>query len=108
MTETKEQKTILRVVVMTAFLTTFMGSALNLSIPAMEKEFGIGATLVGWIVTAYTLSIAAMSVPFGKIADAAGRRGVLILGISVFAVMSLGCGFCTDIWILLALRVAQG
>ena len=108
MTETKEQKTILRVVVMTAFLTTFMGSALNLSIPAMEKEFGIGATLVGWIVTAYTLSIEAMSVPFGKIADAAGRRGVLILGISVFAVMSLGCGFCTDIWILLVLRVAQG
>lgn len=108
MTETREQKTILHVVVMTAFLTTFMGSALNLSIPAMEKEFGIGATMVGWIVTAYTLSVAAMSVPFGKIADAVGRRKILILGIGIFAVMSLSCAFCTDIRILLAFRIVQG
>ncbi len=108
LTETREQKTILHVVVMTAFLTTFMGSALNLSIPAMEKEFGIGATMVGWIVTAYTLSVAAMSVPFGKIADAVGRRKILILGIGIFAVMSLSCAFCTDIRILLAFRIVQG
>ena len=108
MKETREQKTILRVVVLTAFLTTFMGSALNLSIPDMEEDFGAGAALIGWIVTAYTLSVAAMSVPFGKIADVTGRRRILILGIGVFAAMSVCCSFSSNIWVLLAFRILQG
>ena len=51
----KGQKTIIFVVITTAFATTFAGSALNLSIPDIGKEFGAGAGLVGWLVTAYML-----------------------------------------------------
>lgn len=103
-----EQKTILRVAMITAFITTFMGSSLNLSIPNLEADFQVGATLVGWVITTYTLSVAAFSVPLGKLADATGRRKILLLGISGFALMSLCCAFAVNIWMLLALRVLQG
>ena len=65
----REKKTIIWIVVITAFVTTFTGSALNLSIPDISDEFGINAGTVGWLVTGYTLAVAAMSVPMGHLAD---------------------------------------
>lgn len=94
--------------VVTSFITTFMGSALNLSIPNLEMQFHVSGALVGWVVTAFTLSVAAFSVPMGKIADAKGRRKVLIIGISAFAIVSILCAFSTSIWMMLTLRVLQG
>lgn len=105
---TKEQKTILRVAMITSFLTTFMGSALNLSIPNLEVEFGASAALIGWVITSYTLAVAALSVPLGKIADITGRRRIFIWGIGGFAFITLLCIFSVNIWIMLALRVLQG
>jgi len=49
---TKEQSGTLLVSVTTAFISTFMGSALNLSIPDIGNHFDTCATLVGWVVTA--------------------------------------------------------
>ncbi len=101
-------KTILKVAMLTSFLTTFMGSALNLSIPNLEADFQVGATLIGWVVTSYTLSVAALSVPFGKVADAAGRRKVLLSGVGLFCFFTLACAFAWNIWVLLGLRILQG
>ena len=42
---------MLIVILMTAFITTFTGSALNLSVPSIRSEFHAGAVSVGWIVT---------------------------------------------------------
>ena len=106
--EKKEQAAVLRSTVITSFLTTFMGSALNLSIPNMEHEFGVGAALIGWVITTYTLTVAAMSVPFGKVADIKGRRRVFLTGVSGFAAASLLCAVSLNIWMLLALRAVQG
>ena len=99
---------ILYVALLTSFMTTFMGSALNLSIPNMEADFQVGAALVGWVITAYTLTVAAFSVPFGKLADVIGRRKILIPGIAIFGICTLGCAFAGNIWLLLALRIVQG
>lgn len=105
---TKEQKATLRVSVTTAFISTFMGSALNLSIPSMGEHFGASATLVGWVVTAYMLAVAAMSVPMGKIADSYGRKPILIWGVFAFSMTGLLAVLSWNIWFMLACRVAQG
>ena len=104
----KERKAALRMTMTTAFITTFMGSALNLSVPAMETEFRVSAATVGWVVTAFTLSVAALSVPMGKIADSTGRRRVLLLGIGSFALFSLCCAFSGSIRTVILFRVLQG
>ena len=104
----KKQKHILYMAMITSFITTFTGSAINLSIPDIETEFGVSAAMVGWIVTAYTLTTAMLSVPMGKIADSTGRRRVLITGVSLFAVLAVSCIFSVNIAMFITLRALQG
>jgi len=104
----EEQKATIIVVIITAFVTTFTGSALNLSIPTMGKEFHVSASLIGWVVTAYMLAVAALSVPFGRLADITRRKKILVLGIFVFSLSSLASAFAWNFWIILLLRIVQG
>ena len=104
----REQKTTILVVLITAFVTTFTGSALNLSIPDLGGYFGVSAGAVGWLVTAYMLTVAALSVPFGKLADRAGRKRILTVGILIFSASSGAAAFGVSLWMLIALRVVQG
>jgi EmrB/QacA subfamily drug resistance transporter len=96
------------VVVITAFITTFTGSALNLSIPSIGTEFHASASSVGWIVTGYILAAAVLSVPFGRLADLTGRKRILVIGILIFALCSGGAVFAQSMPILLLFRVVQG
>ena len=102
------QLSTIMVVVITAFITTFTGSALNLSIPSMGSEFHASATAVGWIITGYILAAAVLSVPFGRLADLTGRKRILVVGILIFALCSGGAAFVQSMSMLLLLRVIQG
>ncbi|HYE68277.1 MAG TPA: MFS transporter [Anaerovoracaceae bacterium] len=102
------QLSTIMVVVITAFITTFTGSALNLSIPSMGSEFHASATAVGWIITGYILAAAVLSVPFGRLADLTGRKRILVVGILIFALCSGGAAFAQSMAMLLLLRVVQG
>ena len=104
----KEQKMTLMVAVTTAFLTTFMSSSLNLSIPNIGKEFSTGAAAVGWVVTIYMFACSSINVPMGKIADARGRKKMLKTGIALFTVSSIAGAFSVSIWMLLGCRLVQG
>lgn len=104
----KEQKTTIFVVVTTTFITTFTGSALNLSIPDIGSDFHASASSVGWLVTAYMLTVAALSVPFGRIADLTGRKRILVMGILLFSLSSAGAALGFSMWMLILLRIAQG
>ena len=103
----KPKRTIL-VVVLTAFVTTFTGSALNLSIPDLGQQFGVSAGIVGWLVTGYTLAVAAFSVPAGRIADLTCRKTVLAAGIALFTACCIGAVFSVSMIMLILIRVAQG
>ncbi|MCI8609309.1 MAG: MFS transporter [Firmicutes bacterium] len=105
---TSVQRNVIFVAVLTAFITTFMGSALNLSIPAIEEEFQVGAATVGWTITIYMLTCAALAVPFGRLADLLDRRFILSGGILIFMVASLGAALVRGIGILLFIRFLQG
>lgn len=106
--ERNEQRVTLFVNIVTAFITTFTGSALNLSVPDIGNEFAVSAGLVGWLVTAYMLASAAFSVPFGRIADVTSRRKVLVTGIFIFALSSLASAFAWNMKIIIVARAVQG
>ncbi len=104
----KLKKNILFVILITSFITTFMGSALNLSIPQIENDFNAGAAQVGWVITAYMLTCASLAVPFGKMADSLSLKTVLCIGLFVFLAGSvLGC-FSVNIAFLIPSRIVQG
>ena len=108
MEKIREQKNTVIVCVIPAFITTFMGSALNLSIPALEKEFGVGAQTVGWVVTIYMLTCSALAVPFGRLADIVDRVLILRTGILIFSAGSLSAVISRSMVILLSFRLMQG
>ena len=96
------------VVVITSFTTAFTGSSLNLSIPSIAFDYGVSATLVGWMVTAYALSVAAFAVPFGRIADITSRKKILVIGIAGFSACCGLSALAPSFMFLLILRFAQG
>ncbi len=91
-----------------AFLIPFMGSALNIALPAIGKEFAMEATLLPWVTTAYLIAAAAFLVPFGKLSDIYGRKKIFTLGTLVFTLSSLMAALSTSPAMLMAARVIQG
>jgi EmrB/QacA subfamily drug resistance transporter len=104
----KVKSSILFVAVISAFLTPFMGSAINLALPSIGKEFNADAILLGWIATAYLLSSAVFLLPFGRLADIHGRKRVFFSGMIIFTLSSLVSSISPNITTLLVFRIFQG
>jgi EmrB/QacA subfamily drug resistance transporter len=100
--------TVLLTTTIASFLTAFMGSALNIALPIIGKEFSMDAVTLGWVATAYTLAIAIFLLPFGRAADIHGRRRVFTLGVAGYTVLTLALAFVANGPQLIALRVLQG
>ncbi len=99
---------ILAAAMITSFMTTFMSSALNLSVPSLESYFGVNAAYVSWIVSSYTIAVAAMSLPMGKVSDITSRRTVFLTGIAGFGILSAISIFAPSIGVLMLLRALSG
>ena len=71
-------------------------------------EFDVSASLLGWVVTSYILTVAAFSVPFGRLADGIGRKKVFVPGVFLFAATSLVAVISPSMEFLITIRVLQG
>lgn len=94
--------------IMAAFISPFMGSAMNLSVPAISSEFSAGAVSMGWIITSYLLTSTALMVPIGRFADIHSKKKVFVAGTVLFTVFSAMCAFSTSIGMLIFFRLCQG
>jgi DHA1 family bicyclomycin/chloramphenicol resistance-like MFS transporter len=74
----------------------------------MEGELHVGKVAMQQTVSLYLLGYAAMSLVHGPLSDALGRRPVIIAGIALFALASIGCALSTSLPMLLCFRVLQG
>lgn len=95
-------------VIVTSLVTTFNSSALNLSIPNIEAEFGVSAQSIGWAVTIYALASVALSIPFGKIADITDSVRVLRMGIVTFGIGAMFSVISVNFAMFLVCRLMQG
>lgn len=87
------------------FLVQLDFYALNLALPAMAAELGSSTTDLQWVVSGYILAQAAVLIPGGKLGDILGRRRMLVVGLVVFGLGSLGAGLGSDPPIVIAFRV---
>ncbi|MFA5604890.1 MAG: MFS transporter [Dehalococcoidales bacterium] len=108
-TENKTSKNVILIVaVMTSFLTPFMGSSINIALPAIGSEFSMDAISLSWVVSAYLLASAVFLLPIGRVADIYGRKKILLLGIIIFTVFSFLLAIATSSALIIALRALQG
>ncbi|NMC58965.1 MAG: MFS transporter, partial [Candidatus Methanofastidiosa archaeon] len=99
---------ILIVASLASFITAFMGSSINIALPALGEEFCIDAVLLSWISTSYLLAAAISLVPTGRLADLYGRKKIFAYGIVIFTIATLISGMSKSIPILLFSRVLTG
>jgi EmrB/QacA subfamily drug resistance transporter len=83
-------------------------SVLSVALPAIRASYGAGAQDVQWVVNAYLLPLSALLLLGGALGDHFGRKRLLVIGTSIFAVTSLVCALAPSLPILLGARGAQG
>ncbi len=76
--------------------------------PDISAEYGVGKVAMQQTVSLYLLAYALMSLVHGPLSDAVGRRRVIVGGLLVFIVASIGCALAPSMTWLLAFRVLQG
>lgn len=102
------KRTTLVVAAMSSFLAPFMGSAANVAIPSISKEFGLDVNTASWIATSYLLAAAMFLVPFGRIADIYGRKKIFVCGIAVYAAASALSATADSALMLIIFRLIHG
>jgi len=90
------------------FVTPFIGSATNIALPAIGKEFSANAVMLSWVATSFLLSAAVFLAPFGRLADIVGRKKIFNLGLIIFTIASFLCAFSPNIQTLIIWRILQG
>lgn len=77
-------------------------------LPALEKQFQIGAFSQGLLAIASTLGIVAAVIPAGFLADKLGRKKILVIGTAWYSIFSFLCGFAPNPETIIALRFVAG
>src|SRR5579862_2717888 len=83
-------------------------SVVNVALPRIESDLHASLAAMQWVINAYTLCMSALLLVGGAAADQFGRRRNFVIGISIFALASLGCGFAGGAPLLIAARAVQG
>ena len=78
------------------------------ALPAIEKQFQIGAFSQGLLAIASTLGIVAAVIPSGFLADKIGRKKILMIGTAWYSVFSFLCGLAPNPATIIALRFVAG
>ncbi len=84
------------------------GTAVNVALPALQRDLGASATGVQWVVEAYALLLAGLLLAGGAAGDRFGRRKVFAVGVAGFAAASAACGLAPGLSTLVAARALQG
>jgi EmrB/QacA subfamily drug resistance transporter len=90
------------------FMIMLDNTVVNVAVPSIQRELGVGLSELQWIVTGYALSFAALMLTGGKLADMLGRRRIFVIGIVIFTIASLFCGLAESGGSLIAWRIVQG
>ncbi len=80
----------------------------NVALPDIQHAFRSSLSDLQWVIDAYALTLAALLLTAGSIADLAGRRRVFAVGIVVFTLGSALCGIAQDTTFLALSRALQG
>ncbi|MGK5641812.1 MFS transporter, partial [Streptomyces sp. URMC 126] len=90
------------------FVVTLDFSILNVALPVLGGDLGMGRADLQWAVTAFALPSGGLLLLSGRLADRYGRRRLFLLGLGVFTVASVLVTLAWDPASFLAGRALQG
>ncbi len=90
------------------FMTLLDEFGLNQAVPPIADHFGATIPDVQWVVLGYLLTVGALLLPLGRLADIAGHRRLYLAGVAIFTVGALLAGSTPSLHALIAFKVFQG
>jgi EmrB/QacA subfamily drug resistance transporter len=91
-----------------AFMTVMDLTIVNTALPTIGRELHFSQTSLLWVVTSYELAYGGFLLLGGRAADLLGRRRMIIVGLAVFTLASLGASLAGSETVLIAMRATQG
>ncbi|SEJ16801.1 MULTISPECIES: MFS transporter [unclassified Variovorax] len=83
-------------------------SSVPVILPTLEHALHGDFSDMQWIMNAYTIACTTVLMAAGTLADRYGRKRVLVVGVVLFGLTSLACGFAQSTWVLIVSRFLQG
>jgi MFS family permease len=91
-----------------SFLSPFLGSMVNVAIPAIGAAYVATAESLAMLSTAYLISSVMFMVPVARIADIIGRKKIFLTGIFLLTLSSVLAPNSPSIEILILCRILEG
>jgi MFS family permease len=83
-------------------------SIVNVALPTIQRQLGVTAAHLQWVVTGYALTFGSLLLLGGRAGDVVGHRRLLLGGLWLFGLSSLGAGLSQSPIMLIGSRFAQG
>jgi EmrB/QacA subfamily drug resistance transporter len=106
--KTQDRRWTLVAVCVTTFMLLLDITIVVVALPSIQRRLDAGLTGLEWVVDAYALTLAALILTAGALADRFGRRLLFIVGVVAFTGASLVCGLAWSIAALDIARAVQG
>ena len=98
----------LGVVSVATFMLLLDITVVNTALPAIQQDLGGSFSDLQWVIDAYALSLAALVLTAGSLADRLGRRRVFAIGLAIFSLASFVAALSPDPTFLNVSRAVQG
>src|SRR5690606_389120 len=102
------QWTALAVLMLAVLVISIDNTVLGFAVPALSADLRPSSSELLWIVDAYAFVLAGLLITMGNLGDRIGRRRLLLIGATGFAVASTLAAFATSPAVLIAARAMLG
>jgi len=90
------------------FLSTLDSGIINVALPILSKSFNVDASFIFWSITLYTLLLTSTIIIFGRMSDKYNHLNIYSIGLTMFLISSILCGFSSNVVELITFRGLQG
>ena len=105
---TRQAWLALAVTTLVTFLVVIDISAVNVAFPSIEEDLSTDRATLSWIISGYNITVGALLLAAGRLADSVGRKKVFLPGVALFGAGSLLCGLAQSVGFLIFARLVQG
>ncbi len=99
---------ILAVLLVSLLVVVLDNTILNIALPTIQRELQASQSELVWAVDSYVLVFAALLFTWGVLGDRIGRKKVLVIGLTIFAIASLIAAFSVNAGMLIGMRAVMG
>ncbi|WP_053386879.1 MFS transporter [Leucobacter japonicus] len=105
---TPAQRLVVTIAILASFVTSLDMSVTNVALPRISADLGGGLATQQWVVDAYLVTLSALMLLAGSIADAYGRIFIMRIGLIGFGIASIAVGLAVSPEMMIAARALQG